>query len=185
MTQRLQPARPILASHSATTSRRNWLRLAGTVAASASLASCGFAIRQAPSFAFDSLLITGNINSAVSRALQRNLSSSGVQVQRAASQPPAQAVMNITVDQRERAVVGQNASGQVSELQLRTRFRFSLSTPRGRVLQEETEILLERDITFSETVAIAKAIEEQMLFNDMESDIVQQVMRRLAAVRQL
>ncbi len=185
MTHRPQPSRPIGAPLPTTASRRTWLRLAGAAAASGMLASCGFAIRQAPKFAFDSLLVTGTLNSPVSRALQRNLSSSGVQVLRVAGQPPAQAVMNITVDQRERAVVGQNASGQVSELQLRTRFRFSLSTLKGRVLQEDTEMLLERDITFSETAAIAKAIEEQMLFNDMESDIVQQVMRRLAAVQQL
>ena len=78
--------------------------------------------------------------------------------------------------------MGQTASGQVRELQLRTRFRFNLQTADERILIDDTELLLERDLSFNETQVLAKDAEEQLLYRDMTSDIVQQVLRRLAAV---
>jgi LPS-assembly lipoprotein len=44
-------------------------------------------------------------------------------------------------------------------------------------------ILLTRDITFNDSDVLAKETEEQLLFRDMQSDMVQQIMRRLAASR--
>ena len=170
--------------------RAVWTGLVGTgvLLVSGGLSGCGFALRQAPSFAFSSLRVSNQISTPVSRALQRELATAGIQVMNtaaAAGQSPVQVVLEVLLDQRERAVVGQTASGQVRELQLRTRFRFRLSTPSGKYLIDETEMLLERDISFTETGVLAKAAEEQLMFNDMQNDIVQQVMRRLAAVKSL
>ncbi|AOW15306.1 hypothetical protein LPB72_02160 [Hydrogenophaga crassostreae] len=157
------------------------------VALASALAGCGFAMRQAPNFGFTTVYVTQNVTSPVSKALQRELAASGIQV---ASMPPVAGkagavVLGVITDQRERAVVGQTTSGQVRELELRYRFRFSLSTPAGKWLIEDNEMLLERDISFSETDALAKSAEEQLMFKDMESDVVQQVMRRLASVTSL
>ena len=155
-------------------------------AGAASLGGCGFALRQAPKFAFTSLRVSGALGGAA-RALQREIGSSGIQVVTAAR--PAgdtaapQVVLNVLIDRRERVVVGKLANGQVRELQLRYRFRFNLTTPGGKTLLEEDEILIERDISFSETAVLAKAAEEQTMFNDMQGDVVQQVMRRLASVK--
>jgi len=165
-------------------------RVAGVgamLALSSALAGCGFAMRQAPKFGFTTVYVTQNVTSPVSKALQRELAASGIQV---AAVPPVAGqagavVLGVVTDQRERAVVGQTTSGQVRELELRYRFRFSLSTPAGKWLIADNEMLLERDISFSETDALAKAAEEQLMFKDMEGDVVQQVMRRLASVKSL
>jgi LPS-assembly lipoprotein len=165
---------------------------AAAVLALGGLGGCGFALRQPPRFVFDTLRIAGSENSPVSRALQRALVSSGLRViNTSTSTPtqgatePAQAVLSVVRDQQERVVAGQTDSGQVREMTLRTRFHFSLSTPTGKLLLGTTELLLERDISFSETNALAKAAEERIMFSDMEGDIVQQVLRRLAAVKSL
>ena len=50
-------------------------------------------------------------------------------------------------------------------------------------IDDETELLLVRDISYTETAALAKEAEEALQYRDMQRDIVQQVMRRLAAVR--
>lgn len=42
-----------------------------------------------------------------------------------------------------------------------------------------------RDLSFNETNALAKEGEADLLFRDMQSDIAQQLMRRLAAVKEL
>ena len=57
----------------------------------------------------------------------------------------------------------------------------------ARVLvpRPDTELLLVRDISFTETAALAKEAEEALMYRDMQSDIVQQVMRRLVAVSAL
>jgi len=52
-------------------------------------------------------------------------------------------------------------------------------------LIEPTELLQQRDISFSETAVLAKEAEEALLYRNMQTDIVQQLMRRLAAVKTL
>ncbi|WP_353400265.1 LPS assembly lipoprotein LptE [Hydrogenophaga sp. 5NK40-0174] len=170
-------------------SRRAWLAAAGALPMAAVLSGCGFTLRKAPKFAFERIRFDGNWGAPVSRELQNALRSAGLSViganAPAEQQRQAQVVLNVLTDQRERAVVGQTATGQVRELQLRTRFRFGLKALNGRVLLDDAEIVLERDISFSETAALAKAAEEESMFEDMQGDIVQQVMRRLAAVKSI
>lgn len=167
--------------------RRAALRWA-LAAAVLGLGGCGFALRKAPTFAFDTLRVQGGEGTAVARELRTTLAGAGLTVL-AADMPASialpQAVLIVLVDQRERTVVGQTAAGQVRELQLRTRFRFRLLTPAGKILLEDTELLLERDISFTEAAVLAKEAEEAALYRDMQTDIVQQVMRRLAAVSSL
>ena len=45
------------------------------------------------------------------------------------------------------------------------------------------DITLRRNLAFSEEAVLAKEGEEAMLYRDMQSDLVQQVMRRLAALK--
>lgn len=154
----------------------------------AGLPGCGFALRGAPTFAFESLRVQGSDGTPVSRELQQTLEDAGVRVfnSRLPGSPEGetgQVVLTVLTDQRERSVVGQTAAGQVRELQLRTRFGFRLITAQGVQLLDQTELLLERDISYTETAALAKEAEEALQYRDMQRDIVQQVMRRLAAVQ--
>ena len=82
-------------------------------------------------------------------------------------------------------MVAQNSTGQVQEFQLRMRIRFRLRTPKGKDLIAETELQQQRDVSYNETAALAKEAEEALLFRSMQSELVQQIMRRLAAVREI
>jgi LPS-assembly lipoprotein len=44
----------------------------------------------------------------------------------------------------------------------------------------ETEISLFRDISFNETIVLSKEAEEQLLYRNMQTDIAEQMMRRVA-----
>lgn len=151
---------------------------------SLALGGCGFALRKAPDFAFTSLFTGLPESSPLGVELRRALQSSGkVQVitdPRRLSE--AQVILDVLADQREKVVLSLNASGQVRENQLRIRFRFKLRTLAGKELIPESEITQQRDVTFNETVALSKESEEALLYRDMQSDIVQQLVRRLAAV---
>ena len=68
------------------------------------------------------------------------------------------------------------------EYQLRYRVGFSVVDGKGREWIAPDEITLTRDISFNDQV-LAKESEELLLYRDMQTDMVQQLMRRLAAVR--
>ena len=163
--------------------------MASTVAVGAglSLAGCGFALRKAPTFAFSTLYSGLPESSPLGVELRRSLEATGrVRVISDSRQVnEAQVILDVLTEQREKVVVSSNASGQVREFQLRLRFRFKLRTPAGKELIPVTEILLQRDISFNESQVLAKEAEEALLYRDMQSDIVQQIMRRLAAVTEI
>jgi LPS-assembly lipoprotein len=161
--------------------RRQVLIAAG---AAVLLAGCGFQLRQAPKFAFDTIQV-GSGNSSLLNELRRTISSSGAVRVVAPGTPPeqAQVVLDLLAEQREKVVVGLNASGQVREFQLRTRIRFRLRSSGGKELIPDTELVQQRDISFSESAALSKEAEENLLYRDMQTDLVQQLMRRLAAVK--
>ncbi|RYY71878.1 MAG: hypothetical protein EOO24_48545 [Comamonadaceae bacterium] len=149
------------------------------------LAGCGFELRRAPEFAFKTILIPST--GAVASDLRRNLASVPEVQALPAGAPPSQAqvILDIPAELREKVVVGLNASGQVREFQLRIRLRFRLRTPQGKELIPETELLQQRDISFNESAVLAKEAEEGLLYRDMQNDLVQQLLRRLGAVKAL
>jgi LPS-assembly lipoprotein len=162
-------------------------RLLLAQACALSLGACGFQLRGVPALAFSSLYVNVADTSPLGNELKRNLASLGsLQVSSAPALPAnAQAVLDILSELREKTVVGVNATGQVREFQLRVRIRFRLRTPQGRELIPDTELLQQRDISFNESAVLAKEAEEGLMYRDMQSDLVQQLMRRLAAVRSL
>lgn len=169
--------------------RRAFLVFAASSAslALASLSGCGFALRKAPNFAFTTLYSGLAESSPLGVELRRSLESTGkVKVISDARRiNDAQVILDVLQDQREKVVLSLNSSGQVREFQLRLRFVFRLRTLAGKELIPATEIALQRDISFNESAVLAKEAEETLLYRDMQSDVVQQIMRRLAAVKEL
>jgi LPS-assembly lipoprotein len=165
------------------TTRRAALQWAGLALASTGLAGCGFRLRGSQTFAFQRIAIGPQPGGAVAQELRRSFGSA-VQVL-AANEPltQAQLVLTVTNEAREKVVVGVNSSGQVRELQLRIRVRLLLRTAQGKDIIEGEEIVQQRDISYSESAALAKEAEEALLYRDMQSDIVQQILRRLAAIQ--
>lgn len=151
------------------------------------LAGCGFTLRDAPELAFRSLFVNAGENSPFGNEIKRNLASLSALtlINDPKLLPSAEAVLDILYEAREKTVVGVNSSGQVREFQLRSRLRFRLRTPQGKELIAPTDLLIQRDISFNESAVLAKEAEEGLMFRDMQSDIVQQLIRRLAALKSL
>ena len=151
------------------------------------LSGCGFQLRGAVQLAFDSIYVSASEASLLGNELKRSLESLGTVrvVNDPAQQSEAQAVLEFVSEAREKTVVGVTATGQVREFQLRVRLKFRLRTPQGKELIPVTELLQQRDISFNESAVLAKEAEEGLMYRDMQSDIVQQLLRRLAAVKSL
>ena len=149
------------------------------------LAGCGFHLRNPASFAFDTVAVTPERGAGVAGGLARYFGDRLHPVASAHGEPPAQVVVDILEEQRNEAVVGVNSSGQVRELQLRLQVRFRVRTPQGRELISPTPVAQQRELSFNETVVLAKDAEKAALFQEMQSDIVQQLLRRIAAIKSL
>ena len=146
------------------------------------LGACGFALRKPPEFAFKTIALAMPANSSLTTELRRQLEGTGrVQVITDPAQAgKADAVLESPGEVRERVVVSVNATGEVRELTLRIRFSFRLRTADGRELLPMSEIMRQIDQSYAESAALSKEQEGLMLYQNMQSDIVQQVMRRLA-----
>jgi LPS-assembly lipoprotein len=163
-------------------------RLFFTLTASSLLGACGFKLRGSASFsyAFQSLFSGFIPTSTLGQEFKRQGTAQGLQVLDAAADAnKAQVVLRVHQELRERAAVGAGVAGQVNALQLRLRFKFSLFTAQGKTLLDEVELFQQRELSYSESAALAKEAEEQLLYSDMQVDMVQQFLRRLAAVKSL
>ncbi len=177
--------------------------LALGASASLGLTGCGFHMRHPPTMAFKSIQLVGfAANSPLAAELARALEDSGVTVVdstaaaaalaaptgasgAAALQSPLQShvVLEALSDQREESVASTTAFGQVREMSLRTRFRFQLAHADGSAVIPPIELVLNHDLSYNEKDALAKMDESTALHRAMQTDIVGQVMRRLAVVR--
>lgn len=161
---------------------RRAARAAAVVGLVATVCGCGFALRGPPELHIQRIAFSGFApSSPLARELRRQLAQSpGVQWVDAPTQ--AQVVLVALQDAKERSAAASTTSAQLRELQLRARFSFRVITPQGAELIPRTEILQSRDMSTSETFALAKAQEEEGLFRAMHADIAAQVMQRLAAL---
>ena len=163
--------------------RRHLLIAATALPLAGALGACGFELRRAPELKFRTIQLANfRPRSPLADELRRNINASTTTlVVEGIAQ--AQVVLEALEDAREKVVVASGAVGQVTEFQLRARFAFRLRSVNGRELIPRPEILQNRDLSFTESAALAKEQEENSLYRAMQTDIVSQVMRRLASVQ--
>jgi LPS-assembly lipoprotein len=149
------------------------------------LSGCGFQLRQTNDFAFKTLYANFSTTTPFGVELRRNLLGTGrIELLIEPKQIlQADAILDILSETRQQVPVGVSATGQIRELQLRLQVQFRLRAPQGVELIEPVTLALQRDLSFTETAALSKEIEMGVLYRDMQTDIVQQIMRRLSAVK--
>lgn len=148
-------------------------------------AGCGFQLRGSGGQAllpFQTIYPGFAETSSLGAELKRYIRSSG---DTAVVNDPkqAQVILDILGEGRDKAVLSLNAQGRVREYTLYYRLNFRARDNTNKVLIPPTEIALKRDISFNESQVMAKESEEEMLYRDMQSDMVQQLLRRLAAIK--
>ena len=158
------------------------LFLAGAVSA---LAGCGFKLRSSQDFVFQTLAVTPEKNGLVAADLIRYFGKAIVPIAPSKGGVPPQIIVDVLQENREKIVVGVNSSGQVREFPLRIRLQFRVRVPDGREIIAPTWVVQQRDISFNESAVLAKEAEETLLFRDMQADLLQQLLRRLAAIKSL
>lgn len=159
--------------------RRALLAALAAAAATTALGGCGFALRQPAALPFTRLAVSGFAPAApMADALRQALPRS---VQWVDDPRQAERVLVVLEDRLTRTVAASTAGGQVREFRLRVTLRFRLDRPDGTPLLPETQLELTRDMSYSETAALAKQTEEAVLLRDMRLDMAHQLLEMLAA----
>lgn len=153
------------------------------LAAPAALAACGFQLRGAIGLPFSTLHASFPPASAATGADFRRLLRAASETRLVERPEDAEARLVVLSELREKEIVGFSSTGRPREYQLRLRFAFHLLDAGGNELIPYTELLLRRDITTTDTQLVSKEQEEAMLYRDMQADLVQMLLRRLAAAR--
>jgi LPS-assembly lipoprotein len=155
-------------------------RLIATGVLCMALTACGFHLRGMASLPFDSLYVAGSsqLASQIARTLR-----AGSQTRVTDNPNDAQVTLEIIGEQRERAILSLSSSGRVREITLIYRLSYRLYNRTSDQYMSPGEIVLRRDLSYTDTEVIAKEQEEVLLYRDMQNDAVQQLMRRLAATR--
>ena len=145
------------------------------------IAGCGFKLRGRADVPFETLYIPG-ATGGIALELRRNIQA-GTGTRVVDDPKVADAILQFSEETREKHILSLTAAGRVREFQLRYRVGFRVQDIKGNQYVPQSSIQLTRDITFNDAAILAKEAEEQLLFRDMQTDMVQQILRRLAAAQ--
>jgi LPS-assembly lipoprotein len=157
-------------------------RLGALLALSGGLVACGYHLRGEQALPFDSIYLGFPPNSPLGAELARSIRA-GSRTQVVDDRARAQAILEVLGEAREREVLAVNAQGRTREYQLRLRFAFRVHDGKGGEYVPANTVAIQRDIAFNESQVLAREAEESVMFREMSYDLVQQVLRRLAAAQ--
>lgn len=144
------------------------------------LSGCGFQLRGTAELPFETLYMPPATSPGIALDLKRNIQA-GTRTLVVDDPTKAQALLEFSQETREKHVLSLAATGRVREFQLRYRVAFRVHDGKGSEFLPSSTLQLTRDVTFNDSAVLSKEAEEQLLYRDMQFDMVQQIMRRLAA----
>ena len=113
--------------------------------------------------------------------LKRYLESGGTKITETA--PAAQATLDISGVADDKQVLSLSGSGRVREYALSKRVTFAVHDANGHDWLPAAEIVVRRSYSFNESEVLARESEEAKLLKEMQTDAVQQIVRRLQTAK--
>ena len=145
------------------------------------LAGCGFQLRGEEHLPFHTLYIPG-ATGGIALDLKRNIEG-GTNVKVVDNAKDADAILELSNEKQEKIILSLSGTGRVREFRLRYSVNYRVHDREGRNFVPPGTLQLSRDVTFNDEEILAKEAEDQLLFRDMRADMVQQLLRRLAAAQ--
>ena len=143
------------------------------------LSASGFHLRGAYSLPFDTLYIAQPESSELRAIIKRNIEAS-TQTRVVVDAKDAQATLQILADAPAKTILSLNSAGRVREFRLTRNFAFKVTDSKGGEFVPQSTIAISREMTFDDAAVLSKEAEEVLLWRDIQNDLVQQLMRRLA-----
>jgi LPS-assembly lipoprotein len=149
------------------------------------LSACGFYLRGSgpqANLPFKTVYVGFPESSSFGKELRRYIVGTGGTV--VVDNPKAaEAIIDVLSESRQKVILSLNSQGRVREYTLNYRLAFRVTDNKGAQLLPPTDLIATRTLTFNESQVLAKEAEEAALYRDMQSDLVQQLLRRIAAIK--
>jgi LPS-assembly lipoprotein len=158
------------------------IRKFAVVLCSLIVAACGFQLRGSADLPFATLHIALPESSELRADLARTISSSS-KTHVVGDPKEAQAILSVMADTQTKKILSLNSAGRVREYELVRTFVFQVNDSAGQFLVPRSQIVMRRDITFNDDQVLSKEAEEVLLWRDIQNDLLQQLLRRLAAAK--
>ena len=145
-----------------------------------SLIGCGFHLRGVADVSFHSIFIQGN-TLTISSKLNKALTTNGVNVLTSAE--GAEMQLEMIGEESEKRILSLSGNGVVTEFELYYRVHYR-TKPAGAALWSQAQTIeARRDFSYSDANLLAKQSEEKQLNDNMQSDVISNLMRRLSALK--
>ena len=144
------------------------------------LMSCGFHMRGVTDVAFSTVFIQGN-TLVISKNLKKSLNTSGVKVLDSATN--AELLLEMVGEESEKRILSLAGGGTVNEFELFYRVHYRTKVADATTWSPVQTVEARRDFTYSDANLLAKQDEEKRLNDNMRSDVISSILRRLAALK--
>ena len=144
------------------------------------LTSCGFRLKGTAELPFDTLYLPAS--GGIGLDLKRNIEA-GTNTKVIDRPDGAQAVLEFLQEARQKEILSLSANARVREFRLIYVVSFRVHDGKGREYLPTATLQLARDFTFNDAEILAKETEEQLLYREMQADMVRQIMHRLSSAR--
>lgn len=145
------------------------------------LSACGFQLRGSYNLPWETLAISGlPENSELYFQIKRGIES-GSLTKVVGDAKQAKATLQVLRNDQHKSILSLSAKGLVREFQLTRSFIYRVQDANGRPLQPDSQIILQREMTFDDEHVFAKEAEEAIIWREMQQDLVQQLLRRLSS----
>ena len=147
------------------------------------LSGCGFRLRGHFEAPFETLYLQMRENTRFSGLLKRMIES-GSNIRCVKGPNEAEAILDLIKQERNREVLSISDSGRAREYELTLTIEFRVvSTIDEFTYVEPTQLVAHRDVTYSESEFLSREKEEEVLYRDMENDLIAQMIRYIEAAR--
>ncbi len=156
------------------------LRALFYIALITSLIGCGFHLRGAADLPFRTIFIQGN-TLVISKNLNKTLHTNGVKVVETADN--AEMLLEMVGEESEKRILSLSGKGKVNEFELYYRVHYRTKLAGAELWSPVQTIEARRDFSFSDANLLAKQAEEKRLNENMQSDVISGIMRRLSTLK--
>lgn len=99
------------------------------------------------------------------------------------SEAHAKLILTITRESKSRRILSVSTAGKVEEYELHYAVSFNVVDNQGQSVLADQSIGLDRAYKFDDSDVLAKDVEAEFLYRDMQRDLVRSMMRRLQAIK--
>ncbi len=144
------------------------------------LSACGFQLRGASNLTFKTMHIQG-ASLSISRELVRNVKANNIVLTDSAQS--ADLLLELINESNSKRIQSLGGTGVVREFELYYQVSFRTREPSNPQWDPVQTIQMRRDYSYNDDVVLGKAEEEARLNQDMHSNAVREIIRRLSAIK--